>query len=133
MPPKPKRKLHLYIPRIMADLMWATTKDSTSVHFGFGHRCHKHGKLFDLEHIGTCNALTGCPDIAKYARLIKEGGNIRQWDQEVLADAITPKPKNPICTEEIRVIYNSKFKFNTKAYLLGAFFLQPASLAESLQ
>ena len=47
------------------------------MHFGFGHRCHKHGKLFDLEHIGTCNVLTGCPDIAKYARLIKEGGNIR--------------------------------------------------------
>ena len=88
MPPKPKRKLPLYIPKIMADLMWATTKDSTSMHFGFGHRCHKHGKLFDLEHIGTCNVLTGCPDIAKYARLIKEGGNIRQWDQEVLADAI---------------------------------------------
>ena len=77
MQPKPKRKLPLYIPRIMADLMWATTKDSTSVHFGFGHRCQKHGKLFDLEHIGTCNALTGCPDIARYARLIKEGGNIR--------------------------------------------------------
>jgi hypothetical protein len=47
------------------------------VHFGFGHRCHKHGKLFDLEHIGTCNVLTGCPDIANYAKLIKEGGNIR--------------------------------------------------------
>ena len=88
MPPKPKRKLPLFIPKIMADLMWATTKDSTSVHFGFGHRCHKHGKLFDLEHIGTCNVLTGCPDIARYARLIKEGGNIRQWDQELLADAI---------------------------------------------
>ena len=77
MPPKPKRKLPLYIPRIMADLMWATTKDNTSVHFGFGHRCHKHGKLHDIEHIGTCNVLSGCPDIAKYARLIKEGGNIR--------------------------------------------------------
>ena len=45
---KPKRKLPLYIPKIMADLIWATTKDSTSVHFGFGHKCHKHNKLFDL-------------------------------------------------------------------------------------
>ena len=88
MPPKPKRKLPLYIPKIMADLMGAATKDSTSVHFGFGHKYHKHGKLFDLEHIGTCNALSGCPDITMYARLIKEGGNIRQWDQEILADAI---------------------------------------------
>jgi len=80
--------LPLYIPRIMSDLMWATTKDSTSVHFGFGHRCHKHGRMFDLEHVRTCNAITGCTDIDKYARMIKEGGNIRTWDQEVLADCI---------------------------------------------
>ena len=79
-PPKPKRKLPLYIPKIMADLIWATTKDSTSVHFGFGHKCHKHGRLFDLEHIGTCDQLSGCPDIAKYAKMIKEGINIRLWD-----------------------------------------------------
>ena len=44
MPAKPKRKLPLYIPKIMADLMWATTKDSMSVHFGFCHKCHKHNK-----------------------------------------------------------------------------------------
>ena len=44
--------------------------------------------MFDLEHIGTCSALSGCPDIAKYARMIKEGGKIRQCSQEVLADAI---------------------------------------------
>ena len=70
----------LYIPRIMADLIWATTKNSTSVHFGFGHKCHKHDRLFDLEHIGTCDQLSGCPDIAKYAKMIKEGINIRLWD-----------------------------------------------------
>ena len=72
----------------MAELMWATTKDSTSAHFGFGHRCHKHGCLFNLEHIGTCSEIKDCPDIAKYAKMIKEGGNIRFWDQEVLADAV---------------------------------------------
>ena len=88
MPQRPKRKLPLYIPRIMADLMWATTKDSTSVHFGFGHRCHKHGRNFDVEHVRTCSLITGCQDIDKYARMIKEGGNIRSWDQEVLADCI---------------------------------------------
>ena len=77
MPPKPKRKLPLYIPRIMADLIWATTKNSTSVHFGFGHKCHKHDRLFDLEHIGTSDELSGCADIAKYAKMIKEGVNIR--------------------------------------------------------
>jgi hypothetical protein len=88
MPAKPKRKLPLYIPKIMADLIWATTKDSTSVHFGFGHKCHKHGRLFDLQHIGTCSDLSGCSDIARYAEMIKKGDNIRNWDQEVLADAV---------------------------------------------
>ena len=72
----------------MADLIWATKKDSTSVHFGFGHNCHKHGRLFDLQHIGNCSDLSGCPDIAKYAEMIKMGDNIRTWNQEVLADAI---------------------------------------------
>ena len=76
-PPKPKRKLPLYILKIMADLMWATTKDSTCVHFGFGQKCLKHGKLFDLQHIGTCNLLSGCTDIAKYAEMLKRGDNIR--------------------------------------------------------
>jgi len=42
-------------------------------------------KLFDLQHIGTCNALSDCPDIAKYGEMIKKGDNIRNWDQEVLA------------------------------------------------
>ena len=43
MPAKPKRKLPLNIPKIMANLIWATIKNSTSVHFGFGHKCHKNG------------------------------------------------------------------------------------------
>ena len=72
----------------MSDLMWATTKDGTSVHFGFGHRCHKHNRMFDLDHIRNCSEISGCPDIAKYAKMIKEGGNIRLWDQEVLATSI---------------------------------------------
>ena len=70
----------LYIPRIKADLIWATTKNSTIVNFGFGHKCHKHDRLFDLEHVGTCDQLSGCSDIAKYAKMIKEGVNIRLWD-----------------------------------------------------
>ena len=85
---RPKRKLPLYIPRIMSDLMWATTKGSTSVHFGFGHRCHKHGRMFDMEHFQNCSEIKDCRDIAKFAQMLKGDVNIRQWDLEVLADAI---------------------------------------------
>ena len=82
------RKLPLYIPRIMSDLRWATTKDSTSVHVGFEHRCHKNGRIFDLEYVRTISDITGCKDIDNYAKMIKEGGNIRSWNKEVLADCI---------------------------------------------
>ena len=64
----------------MTDLMWATTKDSTSIHFGFGDKYHKH--------VRACSELTGCPDIAKYAQMLKGDTNIRMWNQDVLADAI---------------------------------------------
>ena len=87
-PARPKRLLPLYIPRIMADLMWATTKNSTSMHFGLGHRCHKHGRMFDLEHLATCSEIQGCPDIARYAQRLKQGENIRLWPREELADAV---------------------------------------------
>ena len=68
--------------------MWATTKNSTSVHFGLGHRCHKHGRMFDLEHLATCSEIQGCPDIARYAQRLKQGENIRLWPREELADAV---------------------------------------------
>ena len=41
-----------------------------------------------MEHVRTCSLITGCQDIDKYAKMIKEGGNIRTWDQELLADCI---------------------------------------------
>ena len=37
-----------------------------------------------MEHMRTCNMLEGCREIDKYAKMIKGGGNIRAWDQEVL-------------------------------------------------
>jgi hypothetical protein len=81
MPQKPKRQLSLYVIRIMADLISTTKKNSTSqCQLGFGHKCHKHNRLIDLEHIANCDLLGGCPDIAKYVKMINEGGNIRMWD-----------------------------------------------------
>ena len=72
----------------MTDLMWAKTKDSTSVHFGFGHKCHEHGRLFDLKPVRTCSELTGCPDIAKSAQMLNGDTNILLCKQEVLTDAL---------------------------------------------
>jgi hypothetical protein len=34
-----KRQARLYVPRIMAETMLATTGNSTSIHFGMGHLC----------------------------------------------------------------------------------------------
>jgi hypothetical protein len=37
---KPKQKL--YVPRIMAEMMLASTSNSTSINFGVGHLSHRH-------------------------------------------------------------------------------------------
>ena len=77
----------MYIPRMLANMIWATTKDSTSVSFGLGHRCIKHNTTFNLNHLVTCCEIQGCKDIAKYAKKIKDS-HILEWNEEERTDAI---------------------------------------------
>ena len=37
----------------MAETMLAAAANSTSTHYGYGHMCRKHNKLFTLVHIET--------------------------------------------------------------------------------
>ena len=53
----PKKLKRIYIPKVLSDLIWATTKDSTSIRFGFGHLCHKHKKMFNLDHLQECDQI----------------------------------------------------------------------------
>ena len=71
----------LYIPRVMAETMLAATAKSTSVHFGFNHMCRKHNVLFTMEHVERCDEITGCSNIRKFAKKLKEQ-NIRDLDAE---------------------------------------------------
>ena len=41
-PMRKQRKEKIYVPKIMMDTMIASTGNSTSIHFGFGHMCSKH-------------------------------------------------------------------------------------------
>jgi hypothetical protein len=50
--------------------------------------CQKHKKLFDLEHLRTCDQIEGCPDIGRFAKRIKEGENIRDWEETELLSCI---------------------------------------------
>ena len=68
-------------------MMWATTKDSTCVSFGMGHRCMKHNQIFTLDHLATCSEIQGCRNIAKYAELIKKQ-HILDWEAEEREQAI---------------------------------------------
>ena len=52
---KPKDKL--YIPRVMAKMMLATTSNSTSIHFGLDHMCRKHNVLFTMERVEACSEI----------------------------------------------------------------------------
>jgi len=61
--------------------MLATTANSTSVHFGMNHMCKKHNRLFTLDHVESCDALSGCQDIRKYANKLKDQ-HISKWDKE---------------------------------------------------
>ena len=49
-----------YVPKIMTDMMLATTGKGTSIHFGMNHLCLSHNKLYTLEHIGECDRLSNC-------------------------------------------------------------------------
>ena len=71
----------------MRDMMLATTGNSTSVHFGMDHMCHRHKKLFTLEHIEQCDRLEGCQQVRKYANQLKDQ-NILDWDKEERNNAI---------------------------------------------
>jgi hypothetical protein len=65
----------------MAEMMLATTANSTSIHFGMGHLCHKHNKLFTLEHITECDALLGCERIREFSNKLKVQ-HILEWDRD---------------------------------------------------
>ena len=65
----------------MAETMLAATANSTSTHYGFGHMCKKHNKLFTLEHIETCDEMSGCTNIRRYANRLRSQ-HILDWEPE---------------------------------------------------
>ena len=65
----------------MLNMMLATTANSTSVHFGVNNLCKKLNTLFTLDHIESCDALSGCQDIRKYANKLKDL-HITKWEKE---------------------------------------------------
>ena len=82
------RREKIYVPKIMMDTMLSATGNGTSLHFGYGHLCCKHNKLFSLSHIEECDALSGVGDIRKYANKLKEV-HLLEWQREERLQAIT--------------------------------------------
>jgi len=71
----------------MARMMLATTANSTSIHFGMGYQCHKHNKIFTLEHIHECDTLVNCKKIRDFSNKLKLK-HILDWDKEERLEAI---------------------------------------------
>ena len=71
----------------MMDTMLSATGNGTSIHFGFGHCCRKHNRLFNLDHIEQCDALNGVGDIRRYANKLKET-HLLEWDRDERLNAI---------------------------------------------
>ena len=65
----------------MAKMMLATKTNSTSIHFGMDHMCHRHNVLFTLEHIVECDALDNCDKIREYSNRLKVQ-HILEWEKE---------------------------------------------------
>jgi hypothetical protein len=57
------------------------------IHFGMGHLCHKHNKLFTLQHTVECDSLTGCERIREYSNRLKEQP-LLDWEKEKRLSAI---------------------------------------------
>lgn len=68
--------------------MAATTSNSTSIHFGMGHLCHVHNRLFTLDHIETCDQLTGCEKIREYSNMLRGETPFMDWEPETKLGAI---------------------------------------------
>jgi DNA polymerase III delta subunit len=49
--------------------------------------CRKHNVLFTMERMERCDEITGCTNIWRFARKLKEQ-NIRNWDVEERKQAI---------------------------------------------
>ena len=77
----------IYVPKIMMDVMLATTGKSTCPTFGMGHKCHKHNRLFTLDHVESCDQLTGCNQIREYANKLKDQ-HVLEWDSSYRLKAI---------------------------------------------
>ena len=82
------RREKLYVPKAILDLMVSSTGNSTSIHFGTNHLCHRHNRLFTLDHIEQCDQLAGCGRIREYASRLKQQ-HILDWDKETRMSAIT--------------------------------------------
>ena len=62
-------------------MMLATTTNSTSIHFGMDHMCHRHNILFTLEQIEQRDAVFNCKKIREYSNRLKVQ-HILEWEKE---------------------------------------------------
>ena len=65
----------------MAEIMLEAAANSTSMHYGVGHMCRKHNKLFTLEHIETCDEMSGYSNVRRYANRLRSQ-HILDWEPE---------------------------------------------------
>jgi len=54
----PKRQ-KIYLPKVMTDLMWALTSNSTKVHYKEAEICIRHNMTLDTTHITECDCFRG--------------------------------------------------------------------------
>jgi hypothetical protein len=69
------------MPKKVADLLLACTKDSTSVLFATRHYCKKHSAVINMDHLECCDLFSGTGKIKAYAAKIKKQ-KLQQWSHQ---------------------------------------------------
>lgn len=81
------RKGSFYIPKVMANVIWAASRNSTVVNWGLKHHCTTHNRTVDINHLQSCALLDSVPEIKAFVERLKKE-SVYEWEELQLAKAI---------------------------------------------
>jgi aminoglycoside N3'-acetyltransferase len=69
----------MFIPRLLAETIWAARRNNTRLHYGEYHVCSVHQVKVDNTHLEICEAIGARMDLKVHLRHLKEQ-SFFEWD-----------------------------------------------------
>ena len=86
---KPRHKpIKLYIPRVIADQIWAQSSKKTEIRFSQTNICRKHNEELTPAHMRTCENFKDEGNLDDLIKTLKKS-NIREWQRPDIVKGIT--------------------------------------------